>query len=242
MEKLSGKTAIVTGAAQGIGRAIALLYAREGVQLAICDIQSEKLEKTAVEMRELGARTLASRCDVAISGEVGQFVAEAEEALGVIDILVNNAGIQIRAPVVQMQDEEWNRTLAVNLAGCFYFTRAVLPGMLARKQGHIINISSDSGKLGWPTGGAYCASKFGVLGFTEAVAAEVAQEGIHVNAICPGGVITEMSERAMTPEGEPYDRTGYLQPEEIAQVALFLATEASSAFYGAALDAWGRVR
>jgi NAD(P)-dependent dehydrogenase (short-subunit alcohol dehydrogenase family) len=240
--RLPGKVAIVTGAAQGIGRAIALALARAGSDVVAADLNLAGAEAVAGECRALGRRALAAGCDVAEAEQVSALVERALAGFGHIDILVNNAGIQIRARVTEMRLEDWDRTLAVNLRGCFLCTRAVLPHMLGRGAGHIINISSDSGKHGWPTGSAYCASKFGILGFTEAVAAEVMHAGVHVNAICPGGVVTAMSDHKTTADGKPYDRSNYLQPEDVAEVVVFLASDAARAFYGAALDAWGRAR
>lgn len=239
---LEDRVALVTGAAQGIGRAIALAMAGEGADLVICDLKEAALERVRAEIHGLGRRVLAARCDVSDAAQVESFVSRALVEFGRIDILVNNAGIQIRAPVVEMRVEDWDRTLGVNLRGPFLLTRAVLPAMLSRGAGHIINISSDSGKRAWPTGGAYCASKFALVGFTESVAQEVMHQGVHVNAICPGGVVTPMSDHGETADGQPYDRSDYMQPEEIAAVAVFLASDAATAFHGAALDAWGRAR
>lgn len=234
--------AIVTGAAQGIGRAIALAVAAAGAHVLVCDINQSGAASVANEIRSYKRNSLSVTCDVSDADQVAAMVEQALETFGRVDILVNNAGIQVRSPVAEMRIEDWDHTLAVNLRGAFLCTRAVLPHMIRRRKGWIINISSDSGKHGWPTGSAYCASKFGLIGMTESVALEVMQDGIHVNAICPGGVVTPLSAHQQTPAGEPYDRSDFLQPEEIATVAVFLASDEASAFYGASLDAWGRAR
>jgi NAD(P)-dependent dehydrogenase (short-subunit alcohol dehydrogenase family) len=164
----------------------------------------------------------------------------AVEEFGTVDILVNNAGITIRSRVVDMQFEDWDRTMAVNLRGSFLCAQAVLPYMMKQKSGKIINISSDSGKKGWATGSAYCASKFGLLGFTESLSKEVADDyGINVNAICPGFVDTQMAREAMAEMGAEVEWSRVTQPENIADVAVFLASDESGAMFGASVDVYG---
>jgi NAD(P)-dependent dehydrogenase (short-subunit alcohol dehydrogenase family) len=232
----------VTGAGQGIGQAIARALGSAGAKVAVCDLALSSAEATVAELRERGIEGVAIGVDVTDPAQVEAMVAQARQAFERIDILVNNAGIQIRARLVEFPIEDWDRTIAVNLRGPFLCTRAVLPGMIAQQYGKIINISSDSGKIGWVTGSAYCASKFGVIGMTESVALEVAKYNINVNAICPGGVDTPMSRTVRTEDGQLYDTTGFLQPEDIADVAVFLASDASRALYGASVDAFGRRR
>jgi len=162
------------------------------------------------------------------------------EELGAVDILVNSAGIAIRSHVVDMKVEDWDSTMAVNLRGPFLCAQAVLPYMMKQCSGKIINISSDSGKKGWATGSAYCASKFGLLGLTEALAKEVADEyGINVNAICPGLVDTQMARSAMAEAGTEPDWSKVTRPDDIANVAVFLASDESSAMFGASIDVFG---
>jgi 3-oxoacyl-[acyl-carrier protein] reductase len=239
---LNGKTAIVTGGGQGIGRAIAQALAGEGARVAVCDIRAATAEAAAAELRDRGSQAIGIPADVSDASQVEAMVAQVRAALGPINILVNNAGIQLRAPLAELAIADWDRTLAVNLRGPFLCTRAVLPDMIAQRSGKIINISSDSGKAGWATGSAYCASKFGLIGMTESVAREVANYNINVNAICPGGVDTPMSQTVRKEDGTPYDVTGWLQPDDIAAVAVFLASDASRALYGASVDAFGRIR
>lgn len=242
MKRLQDKVALVTGGGRGIGRAICLAFAREGAHLVIAARTTAEIEEVVQEVRALGQRALAVPCDISDEEQVRDMVEGALEAFSRLDILVNNAGIQIRASVVEMKVEDWDAVINVNLRGAFLCTKYVLPEMIKRREGKIINISSDSGKRGWATGGAYCASKFGLLGLTESVALEVMDYNINVNAICPGGVATRMSEEVLTPDGRHYDTTGWMTSEEIADVAVFLASKESRAMYGAAIDVYGKAR
>jgi NAD(P)-dependent dehydrogenase (short-subunit alcohol dehydrogenase family) len=238
--RLRDKIAIVTGGGSGIGRAIALAYAREGAHLAIADVKMSNAEKVKNEILSLKCRALAIPCDVSRQEDVARMVRGTVEEFGTVDILVNNAGITIRSRVVDMQFEEWDRTMAVNLRGSFLCAQAVLPYMMKQKSGKIINISSDSGKKGWATGSAYCASKFGLLGFTESLSKEVADDyGINVNAICPGFVDTQMAREAMAEMGAEVEWSRVTQPENIADVAVFLASDESGAMFGASVDVYG---
>jgi NAD(P)-dependent dehydrogenase (short-subunit alcohol dehydrogenase family) len=238
--RLRDKSAIVTGGGSGIGRAIALAFAREGANVAIADVSINKAEKVKQEIVDLQRRTLAIYCDVSKEEDAKHLARRTVEELGAIDILVNSAGIAIRSPVVDMKVEDWDSTMAVNLRGPFLCAQAVLPYMMKQRSGKIINISSDSGKKGWATGSAYCASKFGVLGLTEALSKEVADEyGINVNAICPGLVDTQMARSAIAEAGTELDWTKVIQPNDIANVAVFLASDESSAMFGASIDVFG---
>jgi NAD(P)-dependent dehydrogenase (short-subunit alcohol dehydrogenase family) len=238
--RLRDKSAIVTGGGSGIGRAIALAFAREGANVAIADASINKAEKVKQEIVDLQRRTLAIYCDVSKEEDAKHMARRVVEELGAIDILVNSAGIAIRSPVVDMKVEDWDSTMAVNLRGPFLCAQAVLPYMMKQRSGKIINISSDSGKKGWATGSAYCASKFGVLGLTEALSKEVADEyGINVNAICPGLVDTQMARSAIAEAGTELDWTKVIQPNDIANVAVFLASDESSAMFGASIDVFG---
>ena len=238
--RLRDKVAIVTGSGRGIGRAIALAYAQEGAHVAIVDLNTDEADRVKNEIVALKHRALAIHCDVSKEEDVNHMAHRVVEEFGVIDILVNSAGIAIRSPVVDMKVEDWDCTMAVNLRGPFLCAQAVLPYMMKQQSGKIINISSDSGKKGWATGSAYCASKFGVLGLTEALSQEVADEyGINVNAICPGLVNTQMARRAMAEAGTEVDWSKVTQPEDIAHVAVFLASDESSAMFGASVDVFG---
>ena len=190
-------------------------------------------------------------CDVADKGDVVRAVGEVERILGPIDVLVNNAGISESAPFATMDDEMWERTLAVNLTGTYHCMRAVIPGMLARQRGRIINIASTAARVGYPYTAAYVASKHGVLGLTRAVALEAHGTGVTVNAICPGWIDTDMTGRAIerivaktgrTPEEarrviEQMNPSGRLiHPDEVAAVAAYLASADAAGINGQDLD------
>jgi NAD(P)-dependent dehydrogenase (short-subunit alcohol dehydrogenase family) len=237
---LRDKVAIVTGGGRGIGRAIALAYAQEGAHVAIADLNIAEADRVKNEIVALERRALAIYCDVSKQEDVNHMAHRVVEEFGAVDILVNSAGIAIRSHVVDMKVEDWDGMMAINLRGPFLCAQAVLPYMMKQQSGKIINISSDSGKKGWATGSAYCASKFGVLGLTEALSQEVADEyGINVNAICPGLVNTQMARRAMAEAGTEVDWSKVTQPEDIAHVAVFLASDESSAMFGASVDVFG---
>jgi NAD(P)-dependent dehydrogenase (short-subunit alcohol dehydrogenase family) len=237
---LEHKVAIVTGGGSGIGRAIALAYARAGAHLAIADINLEMAESVKQAIVDMKRQAAAIQCDVSQKADVAYMVRKVVEEFGAVDILVNNAGITLRSRVIDMPVEDWDRTMAINLRGPFLCAQAVLPHMMQQRSGKIINISSDSGKHGWATGSAYCASKFGLLGLTEALSKEVAEEyGIRVNAICPGFVDTPMGRQAITAIGAEVDWSKVIQPEQIADIAVFLASDGSRAMFGVSVDAFG---
>src|SRR5438067_5010110 len=194
--KLVNKIALITGGGRGIGRSIAFAFAREGARIMLLARTKEQVVQTAIEIGEECQADRASwiACDVSNSAHVEPAFNQVSEIFGRRpDILVNNAGIAESAPLVKTTDELWQRHLAVNLSGTFYFMRAALPAMVERGWGRIINIASIAGKTGAPYIAAYSASKHGVLGLTRSVALEVASKGVTVNAICPGYVDTEMT-------------------------------------------------
>ncbi len=211
---------MITGAGRGIGRAIALGFAEQGCDIAVTARTVREVEETADRITELGRRAVALPCDVTAPEAVAQMTSNALAALGRIDILVNNAGYACFKPFMELSLEEWQRTLDVNLTGVYLVTRAIVPDMIARRAGRIINISSVSGLRPIMNQTVYCASKHGLNGLTTTLAMELKPCGIRVHAICPGGVITRLSEENM-PER---DKTDWMTPEDIAHTALYLAS------------------
>ena len=193
--KLEGRVAFVTGAAQGIGRAIALALAEDGADLALGDLNLEKLEATAREVEGLGRKALALHLDVSSSDSVQAAVAKTLETWGKIDILVNNAGITKDNLVLRKKPQDWDAVLGVNLNGAFHCIRTVLPGMVKQRYGRIVNIASVVAQSGNPGQANYIASKAGVIGLTKAVASEVGSRNITVNAVAPGFIATAMTEK-----------------------------------------------
>ena len=193
--KLEGRVAFVTGAAQGIGRAIALALAEDGADLVLGDLNLEKLEATAREVEGLGRKVLALHLDVSSSDSVQAAVAKTLETWGKIDILVNNAGITKDNLVLRMKPQDWDAVLGVNLNGAFHCIRTVLPGMVKQRYGRIVNIASVVAQSGNPGQANYIASKAGVIGLTKAVASEVGSRNITVNAVAPGFIATAMTEK-----------------------------------------------
>ena len=202
--KLKGTVAIVTGGARGIGRGIALSLAREGVNIVIADLGenmeiAREMEETAHQLRQLGVEALPYAMDVRVWDQVTGLVGATLERYGRIDILVNNAGVISLAPVATMDEAEWDKVLGVNLKGTFLCSKAVIPHMIERRSGRIVNLSSKAGKRGYAALSHYCASKFGVIGFTQSLAHELGPFNITVNAVCPGEVDTAMYRDVLGP-------------------------------------------
>jgi 2-dehydro-3-deoxy-L-rhamnonate dehydrogenase (NAD+) len=239
--ELTGQTAIVTGSATGIGEAIARRLAAAGARVAVADLNLEGATQAA---RGIGDAAFPVQIDIARRDSVEQGVAATLDRTGRIDVLVNNAGIAGRAaPIWEQTDEDWQQILAVNLTGVFYFCRAVIPAMRARKYGRIVNIASIAGKEGNPNMTGYSATKAGVIGFTKSLAKEVATENICVNAVSPAVVRTHILDQLTPAQIDymtariPMRRTG--TPDEIAAVVHFLASPDCSFVTGQCYDASG---
>jgi meso-butanediol dehydrogenase/(S,S)-butanediol dehydrogenase/diacetyl reductase len=246
--ELAGKVAVVTGAARGIGRGIAVGLARAGCDVVLADLDADdgagvsyalsgraELEAAAKEVGECGTRALAVACDVTRADQVEQLMARTRETMGGLDLLVNNAGIVHFAPLDDFDEEHWDRLFAVNVKGVFLCSRAALPALVERG-GCIVNVASVAGKRGHPLGTGYCATKFAVVGITQSLAAELGPRGVRVNAVCPGILATHMWTDHLASEQRggkaAYDAAvarmiplGRDQsPEDIADAVLYLAS------------------
>ena len=254
--KLQNRLALITGGGRGIGRAIALEFAREGADVVVAARTPQQVEVVAQEIGDAFAtRALPFTCDVSDLASVEQLFAKVKNAFGRgPDILVNNAGIAESAPLLKTSDEHWRRHIEINLSGTFYCTRAGLGEMLERGWGRVINIASIAGKTGAPYIAAYAASKHGVLGLTRSVALEVATKGVTVNAICPGYVDTEMTTRGVENITSKTGRTAeqalesikkmspqnrLVDAEEVAALALLLASHEGRGITGQAINVDG---
>ena len=240
---VEGKIAVVTGAAQGIGKAIALCLAREGADVIISDISKEKAQEVASEVESLGRRSLSVTVDVTDDEEIGRAVTKSLDKFNRIDILVNNAGITKDALLVRMKHSDWEDVINTNLTGVFNWMKACAKPMMKQKSGRIVNVSSIIGLVGNTGQGNYAASKAGILGLTKSAARELALWHINVNAVAPGFIATQMTEKL--PEeikkkmlsSIPIGRWG--KPEEVARAVLFLVSEMSSYITGQVMNVDG---
>ncbi len=214
MVALKGKTALITGAARGIGRASAIALAKEGVNIGMIARTEETLQNVAKEIEAEGVKTSFAIADVSSNEEVTTAVAKLKEDLGEVDILINNAGIAKMGGFMDLEVTEWEKIIQVNLLGAYYVTRAVLPDMIERKSGDIINISSTAGQKGAPVTSAYSASKFGLMGLTESLAQEVRKHDIRVSALTPSTVSTDLAVENNLTDG---NQENMLQPEDMAE-------------------------
>ena len=222
--KLENKIAIVTGGGRGIGKATALALAREKVNVVIVSRTLSEIESVADEIRKTGHDTLAIAADISQKSSVDSMVNHTLERFGKIDILVNCAGVAIHNPIPKIREEDLDLIIAVNLKGVFLCTQAVFSHMCNQGYGHIVNISSLAGKHGKAKYGAYAASKFGLMGFTESTNDEGIQYGVKATVVCPGPVDTKMRR-----DNHKEDLTKILQPEDIADVILFIISQPSRA-------------
>ena len=252
---LEGQHAVITGASRGIGAAIAAALARRGASLTLMSRSIDKMERKAERIRvDCGATVTVAECDVTDAMSVQAAFKGAVASSGTIRILINNAGAAQGAPFSKMTRDIWDRMIAVNLTSIYACTAEVIPGMLAAKQGRIVNIASTAGLRGYKTMTAYCAAKHGVVGFTRALALETAKHGITVNAVCPGYTDTELTDgsvenlaqvfkttseeaRAMLVRTIP--RGSLIKPEEVASAVSWLCSPESSAVTGVALPVAG---
>jgi 3-oxoacyl-[acyl-carrier protein] reductase len=215
MTDLKNKNALITGAGKGIGKAIAIALAKEGVNVILVARTQSDLDEVANEVNKLGVQSVALTADVSDISSVNKAVAEALDKFKTIDILINNAGIAAFGNILEMEPQAWERIIQVNLMGTYYTTRAVLPNMIERKMGDIINISSTAGLKGNASTSAYSASKFAVLGLTESLMQEVRKHNIRVTALTPSTVATEMAKDLKLTDGNPET---VMQAEDVAEL------------------------
>jgi len=252
MSRFEGKGVVVTGGAQGMGRAIAEAFVAEGARVVLGDLNEDAVKQTAGELGG-GDSAVGMRCDVTNAGEVESFVNGAVDHLGGVDIFVNNAGTITMSPMTEISESDWDMVMDVNAKGVFLCTRAIVPHMQERRSGAIVNVASQAGKRGYKLFTHYCASKAAVIVFSKGVALEVAPD-IRINCVCPGIVNTDMMEReyaweqAMTGEpkesikarwmsGIPMGR--FQEPERVARLVLFLASDDASEMTGQAVNITG---
>ncbi len=217
MESLAGRIALVTGAGKGIGKAVALALAKEGVHVGLMSRTEKDLQDLAAEIRSLGVNTQIAIADVSNIAEVNAAVEKIQSGLGNIDILINNAGIGTFGKFLELEPAVWEGMIRVNLFGVYYVTRAVLPQMIERKTGDIINISSTAGKAGSAGTSAYSASKFAVFGLSESLMQEVRKHNIRVTALAPSTIVTGLAESAGLITGDP-ERV--MHPEDFAELII----------------------
>ncbi len=225
MKALRGKAALVTGGGRGIGRATALKLADEGCDVAVCSRTKSEVDVAAKEIRAAyGVKSVGLGCDVRIQEDVRRAVARTLDEFGRIDILVNNAGTLVYKPAIETSEKEWDDVIDTNLKGPFLFSKEVIPHMARQRSGTIVNVSSGAGRTGFADLSAYCASKFGLLGFTQSLAKEAGKFGIKVYAVCPGSVATRMQESYVGKAKYSLLKAAMIRPEKIAQKVYELAT------------------
>ncbi len=236
--RLQNKTAIITGAASGIGRAIALVFAKEGAKVIVADCSETGGQETVQMVEKAGGAAVFVKTDVSKAQDIGQMVRVCLENFGKVDILVNNAGILKMGPLHQTSEQDWDAVLNVNLKSVFLTCKAIIPEMLKQGKGKIVNVASIAGLVGFENIGPYCASKGGIIALTREMALEYAKNKINVNCIAPGVIKTAMTEdmledpkiRQGFEAAMPYPRLG--EPEDIALAALYLSSDESDFITG----------
>jgi 3-oxoacyl-[acyl-carrier protein] reductase len=241
--QLTGRNALITGAGRGIGREIALLLAKAGANVAVCDVDAATAQSTAGEVRALGTKAISLRCDVAKAADVAETVSAFSEAFPTLDILVNNAGITRDGLIVRMKEEDWDLVLSVNLKSAFLFCKEAARAMMKARRGKIVNIASVVGIIGNAGQANYSASKAGIIGLTKTLAREFASRNIQVNAVAPGFIQTAMTDKLSPLDREklasqiPQQRLGL--PLDVANAVLFLSSELSDYITGQVLPVDG---
>ncbi len=248
MALLASRAAVVTGAASGIGKAVALALAREGASLCIGDMDADGGQRVAHEIAQSGGRAHAVQVDVSKTAAVQTMVAQAAEAFGRLDILVNNAGLQYVAPIADYPEAQWERLTSVMLTGTFLCTKYALPHMIRGRWGRVVNIASAHGLIASPFKSAYVSAKHGIVGFTKVAALEFGEHGITVNAICPGyvrtplveGQVQDLARRHGMPASEVLEKVmlapvaikRLIEPDEVAAFVVHLCTDAAAMITG----------
>ena len=235
--RLKGKVAVVTGGAQGIGRAIGLAMGRNGARVVLADVQGDRANSVADELNALGAEALGVEVNVASESSVKHLAEITFDRFGTIDILVNDAGVYLKSSVVDMSESDWDRTIDINLGGNFLCCRAFVPAMRSQKSGRIISLASGIGHYGMRQFSHYAASKAAIIGFVKSLARELGPDGITVNAICPGSANTAMprghrSEEEVMQRLQSTPLPHVLEPDDIAGPVLFLASDAAAYITG----------
>ena len=219
MQRLKSKTALITGAGSGIGKAMGITFAGEGADLCLVDIRQKAVSKVADQCRDFGVKVLDLMTDITDEAQVERMARKTIEGLGKIDILVNNAGRAKIGPFIETSIEEWDRMWMVNVRGTVLVTQAVVPSMIGSGNGHIVNISSGLGIHASANVSAYCATKFAITGFSQALSKELWKDGIKVSVVCPGGVRTSFGDDPSRERNEQL-----LEPSEVAEVVLGVVT------------------
>jgi 2-hydroxycyclohexanecarboxyl-CoA dehydrogenase len=244
-----GQVALVTGGARGIGEAISKALAADGFNVVVADLREEEAEATAAAIRDAGGKAIAVALDVTSSESVRAGLASAREAFGDVDVLVNNAGWDDLKPFVQTDEQFWDRVIEVNFKGALRLTQGVLPEMLERGWGRIINIGSDAGRVGSSLESVYSGAKGGIIAFTKTIAREAARKGVTANAVCPGPTDTPFLRETVAKQGDADKVVGAMvsgvpmkrlaQPEEIAAAVRFFAAEDAGYITGQTLSVSG---